>query len=262
MIRIEGLQKTLGGQPVLRGVDLEVAAGEIVAVVGPSGTGKSVLLKHIIGLLAPDAGDVHVAGESVAHADFRKLARLRTRMGYVFQDAALLDSLSVRDNLRLALSDEACAKNPLHAPMHIAEALRTVRLDERVLDRLPGQLSGGMRKRVGVARAIINRPDVLLYDEPTTGLDPANVAAVNELIVRARDDLGATSLFITHDLATLPAIADRVCFLTEGTVRFLGAPHDFLTSDDASVTAFTGRHGPTITKEEATWPDMRVATKR
>jgi phospholipid/cholesterol/gamma-HCH transport system ATP-binding protein len=240
MIEIERLTKTLNGHVVLRGVDLCVRAGEVVAVVGSSGTGKSVLLKHIVGLMLPDAGDVRVDGRSVVYARYTELRALRACMGYVFQDSALLDSLTVRDNLRLALDDDACTRNPVHAANHIADALETVRLDARVLDRYPAELSGGMRKRVGVARAIINRPRMLLYDEPTTGLDPANVDAVNALILRARDTLGATIIVVTHDIAALPCLADRVAFLSDGRLRFVGSPAEFASSNDPAVVAFTG----------------------
>jgi len=241
MIRIEELRKALAGRPVLSGVSIEVPAGEVLAVVGASGTGKSVLLKHVIGLMQPDAGDVWIDDVSIGRADARGLARLRSRMGYVFQDAALLDSLTVRENLRLALDDDACRRNPMYATDRTLAALNTVNLDARALDRLPGELSGGMRKRIGVARALINRPDILLYDEPTTGLDPANVLAIHELVLQARDELGATSLVVTHDMQALTMIADRVLFLADGRVRFLGEPDAFLNSTDAVVQAFTGR---------------------
>jgi phospholipid/cholesterol/gamma-HCH transport system ATP-binding protein len=243
MIRIENVRRALASQPVLRGVNLEVASGETVALVGPSGTGKSVLLKHIVGLMLPDAGDVLIDGCSVVRAGYSELRAMRRRMGYVFQDAALLDALDVASNLRLALDDWECARNPLHESTRVAYALRMVNLDERVLSRLPGELSGGMRKRIGVARAILNSPDILLYDEPTTGLDPQNVAAVNELIVRTRDALGATSIVITHDLQALPYLADRVAFLTSGFVHFTGTPREFLESEDPVVVAFVAK-GP------------------
>lgn len=251
MIEIRGLSKAFAGQAVLRYVNLCVQPGEVVAVVGPSGTGKSVLLKHIVGLMAPDAGDVRIDGCSVVRANGTQLAALRQRIGYVFQDAALLDSLTIRENLRLALDDEACARNPFHAPTHIAEALETVRIDGRVLDQRPSELSGGMRKRIGVARAIINRPDILLYDEPTTGLDPSNVDAVNDLILRARDSLGATSVVVTHDIASLEYLADRVAFLCDGVIRLLAEPAAFLDSDDPRVMAFIGRFRPADTRRQA-----------
>ena len=255
MIRVIDLHKRLRGVPVLRGVDFRVPAGEIVAIVGPSGTGKSVLLKHIIGLFVPDGGDVLLDDVSVARADYRRLAAMRRRMGYVFQDAALLDSLTVRQNLRLAIDD----RTPDAAVAErIATALGTVRLEPTVLDRRPAELSGGMRKRVGVARAILNAPEVLLYDEPTTGLDPVNVEAVDRLIVRMRDRFGATSLVVTHDLGSLPRIADRVLFLCQGRVGFDGTPSDFFASSDPSVADFRGRVQGSPAPESASWPAMHA----
>jgi len=253
MIRIEGLHKRLAGEPVLRGVDLEIRRGEIVALVGPSGTGKSVLLKHIVGLLSPDRGDVLVGGESVGRAGDRQLASLRRRIGYVFQDAALLDSLTVRENLRLALDDDLCGRDTTLAPTRIGEAMRLVNLHPRVLDRRPSELSGGMRKRAGVARAIINFPEVLLYDEPSTGLDPQNVETINALILEARERTGATSLVITHDLASIERIADRVVLLLGGRVHFDGTSDGFFASADPAVRAFIGRATATDELEMVSW---------
>ena len=240
MIRIEGVHKRLGGRPVLRGVDLEVERGEILALVGPSGTGKSVLLKHIVGLIQPDAGDVYVDGRSVGRASYGELAEIRRRMGYVFQDGALLDSLTIRENLRLALDDDAYERHPERCERAIEETLALVNLDGSVLEKRPGELSGGMRKRVGVARAILNRPEVLLYDEPTAGLDPRNVVHMDGLIARMRDRLGATSVVITHDLGSVRRIADRVALLADGRVRFVGNVAEFFDSRDPEVRAFTG----------------------
>ncbi|MBI4545754.1 MAG: ATP-binding cassette domain-containing protein [Gemmatimonadetes bacterium] len=241
MIRIEKLHKTLGGQAVLRGVDLTVQAGEILALVGGSGAGKSVLLKHIIGLITPDRGEVYVDGRPVGRASYAELAELRRRMGYVFQDGALLDSLTIRENLRLALDDDACASDTAYCPRRIVETLATVNLDETVLDKRPNQISGGMRKRVGVARALINGADIILYDEPTTGLDPQNVAQVNEVILKARQQLGATSIAVTHDLAAVGAVADRVALLAGGCIRFQGTPRAFFDSRNPYVLAFLGQ---------------------
>jgi phospholipid/cholesterol/gamma-HCH transport system ATP-binding protein len=253
MIRIENLHKVLGGRAVLRGVDLEVRTGEVLALVGPSGAGKSVLLQHVVGLLLPDEGDIQVAGESVVRARARELSRIRQRIGFVFQDAALLDSLTIRENLRLALDDRACRRNPLYALDRLSYALDMVRLPGHVLDALPAELSGGMRKRAGVARAIMNSPDILLYDEPTTGLDPLNVRAINELIVRSRDALGATSLVVTHDMASLGVIADRVALLDEGRIHFEGTVEAFMTAPDPAITAFLLRHGGNVTPFTATY---------
>lgn len=243
MIRIDDVHKTLGGRRVLRGVDLEVRTGEVVALVGASGAGKSVLLQLVVGLQHPDAGDIRIHGESVVRADARALGRIRRRIGFVFQDAALLDSLTIRENLRLALDDLECRVNPMYVTDRLHHALELVRLPGHVLDRVPGELSGGMRKRVGVARAIIDSPDILLYDEPTTGLDPNNVAAINELIVRSRDALGATSIVVTHDHVSLPDIADRVAFLHEGTVHFTGDPAAFVSASDPVVASFLAHPG-------------------
>lgn len=233
----------MGSRWVLRGVDLDVEAGSIVALVGPSGTGKSVLMKLIVGLLFPDAGTVRIDGHPVSEAHGRSLRRLRPCMGYAFQDGALLDSLTVRENLRLALRDEDCKADPTLFDRRTRIALARVNLESEVLDRLPSELSGGMRKRVGVARAIIHQPTVVLYDEPTTGLDPANVAAVHQAILQHRSDFGATSLVVSHDLGSLTRYADRVALLWQGHVRFEGTPEEFLDSDDPVVSEFIGSDG-------------------
>jgi phospholipid/cholesterol/gamma-HCH transport system ATP-binding protein len=224
MITIRSLSKTLGRTAVLREINLVVRTGETLALIGPSGTGKSVLLKHIVGLLEPDSGDVLLDDRSVAHASYRQLAELRRSIGYVFQDAALLDSLTVEENLRLALSDTECHRQPGFARERTLEALENVNLDESVLRKLPRELSGGMRKRVGVARAIINRPRIILYDEPTTGLDPRNVERINELVIKNKQRLGATSIVITHDIPSVQRIADRVALLAHGVVQFDDTP--------------------------------------
>ncbi|NIP77748.1 MAG: ATP-binding cassette domain-containing protein, partial [Gemmatimonadetes bacterium] len=225
---------------VLRGIDLTIGRGEVVAVVGPSGTGKSTLLKHVVGLVLPDRGDVRVAGRSVPSARGRELAALRGRMGYAFQDGALLDSLTVRQNLRLALDDAACARDPRLALRRTGEALERVHLGPEVLDKLPDELSGGMRKRVGVARAILNRPEVLLLDEPTSGLDPRNAEAVRDLVMADRARRGATTLMVTHDLATLPGLADRVVLLLGGRVHLDASPEHFFACPDPRVRSFIG----------------------
>lgn len=253
MIRITNLHKRLGGVPILDGIDLEVNRGELVALVGPSGAGKSILLKHVIGLIPPDRGDVLLDGESVCRARARELARLRLRMGYVFQDAALLDSLTIRENLRLALSDARCAADPGHETRRTAEVLQLVNLPPAALDRRPAELSGGMRKRVGVARAVINSPELVLYDEPTTGLDPTNVEAINRLILAARDRYGATSVVVTHDLDSLVGLADRVVLLLGGKVRFDGTPAEFFAATDPVVRSFIGGGATPDTQELTSW---------
>lgn len=233
MITIASLHKQLAGVPVLRGIDLRVERGEVLAIIGPSGTGKSVLLKHIIGLLEPDQGDVLINDTSVTRASYAELSILRRSMGYVFQDAALLDSLDVETNLRLALDDRDADQR-----RRIMDALALVNLDASVLPKFPRELSGGMRKRVGVARAIINQPAVLLYDEPTTGLDPRNVDAINDLVLSNRSQLGATSIVVTHDIPSLRFIADRVALIAQGAIRFLGTPAELHGSTDPFVLDF------------------------
>lgn len=241
MIRVEKLKKRLGEQQVLDGVDLQVARGETLALVGPSGTGKSVLLKHIVGLLTPDEGEVWIEDQPVGIADAQALGMIRKKFGYVFQGAALLESFTIRENLRLALDDSFMKRERGNLPEILSDALATVNLDESVLDKRPNELSGGMRKRVGVARAIIHAPEILLFDEPTTGLDPRNVAQVNELILRAKRRTGATSIVVTHDMASVEAVADRVALLMEGSIRFAGTASEFVSSQAKYVDKFFAR---------------------
>ena len=232
--------------PVLAGVDLTVARGETISVVGHSGTGKSVLLKTTIGLILPDHGDVVVDGDSVARASRRTLHRIRRKVGYVFQNAALFDSMTVFENVAQGLSDDEQAElGARRLMMEVADALEHVNLDPaKVLGKLPSELSGGMRKRVGIARAIVGRPEILLYDEPVTGLDPVNGTVVHRLIAALAAELGVTSIIVTHDIeGTLP-ISDRVAMLDHGRIRFVGTADEFRDSGDALVRAFLERDVP------------------
>lgn len=249
MIEVEGLWKRLAGEWVLRGIDMAVDEGSIVGIVGPSGSGKSVLLRHVIGLLVPDHGEVRIDGRSMAHARYRDLPAIRRRMGYVFQDGALLDSMTVRENLELALDDVERARQPAMARARVSQALERVNLDEDVLDRLPGDLSGGMRKRVAVARAIIGEPTVVLYDEPTTGLDPHNAELIRRIITTTRTRLGATSLVVTHDVDWLARVADRVAMLHDGVIAFRGTPTEFLQTQAGPVADFLGPPADAAEKE-------------
>jgi phospholipid/cholesterol/gamma-HCH transport system ATP-binding protein len=229
--------------PVLSGVNLRVETGETVSIVGPSGTGKSVLLKTTNGLLIPDRGDVRIDGVSVYHADRRTLARIRRQVGYVFQYAALFDSLTVFENLLMGLpdGDRRNGRSP-EILRRVAEALEVVNLDPfHVLQKLPAELSGGMRKRVGLARAIVGRPEILLYDEPVTGLDPVNTATVSRLIQEIRARRPVTSIVVTHDIQQALEISDRVALLEHGRMRFVGTPQQFRASDDPVVRAFADR---------------------
>jgi phospholipid/cholesterol/gamma-HCH transport system ATP-binding protein len=228
--------------PVLTGVDLVVETGEILAIVGPSGTGKSVLLKTTIGLIVPDRGDVKINGESV-YAGRDHLQEVRQKVGYVFQYAALFDSMNVFENVAFGIRDaEAKAIGRREVLRRVVEALESVNLDpEQVLPKLPAELSGGMRKRVGLARAIIRRPEVLLYDEPVTGLDPVNTAAISRLILEIRERTKVTSIVVTHDIEQALEISDRVALLTHGKLRFVGPPAAFRSSSDEVVRAFADR---------------------
>lgn len=241
MIEFRNLHKSFGDTVVLKGVDLLVQEGETLALLGPSGTGKSVLIKHAIGLLEPDEGDVIVDGISIATATRRQLRDVRRRLGYVFQNAALFDSLSVAENLWLAQEGDRGARSPVQCRDEAAELLRKVNLDESVLDKYPAELSGGMRKRVGVARAIASRPRYLLWDEPTTGLDPVNADNIDDLIMELNRTLNVTSIVVTHDLDTAFEVGDRIALLYEGRIRANAPPAEILKSTDPVVERFVRR---------------------
>ena len=233
--------------PVLSGVTLSVEQGEMFALFGPSGTGKSVLLKTTIALVIPDRGDVIVGGESVYFGGRDVLERIRRKVGYVFQYAALFDSLTVFENIELGIPEESLKRMSAKELAHRAwEALDLVNLEpQQVLSKLPAELSGGMKKRVGIARAIAGRPEILLWDEPTTGLDPVNTAAIERLIKQLSDDLHVTSLLVTHDIEGGLEICDRVAMLEGGNLRFCGSPDEFRQSGDPVVKAFIDREAAT-----------------
>ncbi len=241
MIEFRNLHKSFGGHHVLRGVDLVVQEGETLALLGPSGTGKSVLIKHAIGLLEPDEGDVIVDGTSIGNASARELKAARKKLGYVFQNAALFDSLTVAEYLFLAQEDEDSTKVITECTQEAEALLRRVNLDASVLNKLPSELSGGMRKRVGVARAIASRPRYLLWDEPTTGLDPVNADNIDELILGLARQLGVTSIVVTHDLDTAFDVADRIAILFEGKIIANQLPADILENTDPFVQRFVRR---------------------
>ena len=245
MVVFSDLHKSFD-RPVLAGVELEVGRGETISVVGHSGTGKSVLLKTTIGLIVPDHGDVVVDGDSVTRASRKTLERIRRKVGYVFQNAALFDSMSVYENVAQGLSDREQREMGERAVLAaVIDALEHVNLDPAaVLGKLPSELSGGMRKRVGIARAIVGRPQILLYDEPVTGLDPVNGTVVHRLIARLAAELGVTSIIVTHDIEGALPISDRVAMLDHGAIRFVGTPDEFRGSSDALVRAFLERDVP------------------
>ena len=229
--------------PVLTDVQMTVDEGEMFALFGPSGAGKSILLKTTIGLIVPERGDVTVAGQSVFFGGRGPLGRIRRMVGYVFQNAALFDSLNVLENVLMGLPEDELHSLPRPAvSRRVWDALELVNLDPHlVLAKLPAELSGGMKKRVGIARAIVGRPRILLWDEPTTGLDPINTAAVEHLIMRLARELETTSLLVTHDVEGALEMCDRVAMLEGGRVRFSGTPRAFRESLDHVVRAFVDR---------------------
>ena len=235
-ICIDDLHKAFGSHQVLCGVSLEVARGESLVVIGGSGAGKSVLLKLVIGLLKPDTGRVVVEGQIVSSLKEEELTRLRRRMGMLFQYAALFDSLSVGDNVAFALRQHTdWPDEKIMERVH--EVLGWVGL-EGTEAQWPMELSGGMKKRVGLARAIALRPEIILYDEPTTGLDPILADQINELIIDLRERLNVTSVAITHDMTSAYKIADRIAVLYRGRIEAVGTPQDIQQSDDPVVQQF------------------------
>jgi phospholipid/cholesterol/gamma-HCH transport system ATP-binding protein len=235
MIRLDAVRKSFGSQVVLAGVDLAVATGETVAVLGRSGSGKSVLLKQVARLLRPDGGTVRVGEVEMSQADKSTVMEVRSSMGYVFQFAALFDSLTVGENVALPLRRGGISSDGARA--RVLEVLETVGLPDQA-DRFPAELSGGMRKRAGIARAVVARPSYLLYDEPTTGLDPVTTAVIDGLMMDMKSDLRATSILVTHDIQSAFRVADRLALLHGGRVHFEGTPDEVRGSDDPLVRAF------------------------
>jgi len=235
VIEFRDLHKAFGPKPVLSGLTLTVRDGETMVIIGYSGTGKSVALKHIVGLLHPDAGDVIVDGRAVATLDRTGLIALRRDIGYVFQFAALFDSMSVAENVALGLRRRSLGDDEIAE--RVREALALVDLTGSD-DRYPAELSGGMRKRVGIARAIALRPKYLLYDEPTTGLDPVTSAVMDRLMVRAREHLGVTGVVVTHDLRSAYTVGDRIAMLYEGRIRQVATVQEIQQTEDPVVRQF------------------------
>jgi phospholipid/cholesterol/gamma-HCH transport system ATP-binding protein len=241
MIELRGVRKRFGEQVVLGGLDFDVREGETVALLGPSGSGKSVLLKHINGLLRPDAGSIEVDGLQVPSLKREALAELRTKIGYVFQNGALFDSMNVFENVRLGLADEAKYRDLAYCQARVAECLRLVNLAPETQQKFPAQLSGGMRKRVGIARAIAGAPKYLLYDEPTSGLDPVNADIIDDLVMRLDKELGVTSVVVTHDVRGAFRVANRLALLYDTVIVLEGTPEEFRESTDPRVKAFLER---------------------
>lgn len=236
MIEVRDLKKKFGPQPILDGVSFEIEEGESLVIIGRSGGGKSVLLKHIIGLLQPDAGAVVIDGEDITNMNERELIRVRSKFGMVFQGAALFDSLTVAENVAFALRREK--KLPEKEIVRkVAEALEMVELPG-IEKKMPSELSGGMRKRVGLARAIIYQPRIVLYDEPTTGLDPIVSDSIDKLIMRVTDCLKVTSIVVTHDMRSARRVGKRLVMLHDKKIYANGRPEDIFASTDPVVRQF------------------------
>ncbi|HEY6866646.1 MAG TPA: ABC transporter ATP-binding protein [Candidatus Eisenbacteria bacterium] len=236
MIEIRGLSKRLGSKQVLDGLDLEVRSRETLVVLGPSGTGKSVLLKHIIGLMSPDAGSIKVKGEEIVGMDERNLDRVRRTFGMLFQGAALFDSMTVGENVGLSLVEHTSLP-AREIRRRVSERLEWVGLKD-VESMKPASLSGGMKKRVGLARAMAMDPEIILYDEPTTGLDPITGDVINQLIRAMQHRLGVTSVVVTHDLMSAYKVGDRLAMLYQGRVVFAGTPAEVRHTDHPMVRQF------------------------
>jgi phospholipid/cholesterol/gamma-HCH transport system ATP-binding protein len=247
MIVLRDVHKRFGSQVVLDGVNLDVQEGETLALLGPSGTGKSVLLKHIIGLIRPDSGTVVVDDQNVGKLKRKELAELRSRIGYVFQNGALFDSMDVLENVRLGITDGEKYRDEEYARQRVAECLKLVNLAPEVMTKFPAELSGGMRKRVGIARAIAGSPKYLLYDEPTSGLDPVNADVIDGLVKRLDNELGVTSVMVTHDVRGAFRTADRLALLTGGEIVQQGSQEEFLKSRNPKVQEFLERDFPDAT---------------
>jgi phospholipid/cholesterol/gamma-HCH transport system ATP-binding protein len=247
MIELRKVHKRFGTQVVLDGVDFDVREGETVALLGPSGTGKSVLLKHIIGLIRPDSGTIVVDDKEVGRLKRHELATMRSHIGYVFQNGALFDSMNVLENVRLGITDEEKFRDLDYAEQRVRECLRLVNLSPETMSKYPAELSGGMRKRVGIARAIAGSPKYLLYDEPTSGLDPVNADVIDDLVKRLDNELGVTSVMVTHDVRGAFRVADRLALLTGGKIVQQGTQEEFLASRNPKVQEFLERDFPDAT---------------
>ena len=236
MIRFENVVKRFGGHAVLDGVNFEVAKGEVLAVVGPSGTGKSVTLKHMVRLLTPTSGRVWLDDVEISSATGAALEKVRGRFGYLFQGGALLGWLTVAENVALPLR-ECTRLGEEEIARRVDNALQAVELSDAA-DKYPSEISGGMQKRAGLARAIVRQCDIVLYDEPTSGLDPVTSVTINRLIRRLNGERGITSIVVTHDLQGALVFADRILMLTGGKVAAVGMPSEFLRSENPAVREF------------------------
>jgi phospholipid/cholesterol/gamma-HCH transport system ATP-binding protein len=239
-IAVRSLAKKIGREEILRGVDLEVSAGETVAIIGRSGGGKSVLLKHIVGLMQPDRGEIWIDGQNIKGMNERELGVVRQKVGILFQGGALFDSMTVEENIAFPLR-EAGERNPKVIHAKVSEMLEVMELQGEE-EKMPVNLSGGMKKRVGLARSIIRRPSCVLYDEPTSGLDPVVADSINRLIRRLQRRFGMTSIVVTHDMKSAFDVADRIAYLHEGRIYFHGTAGELQQSTDPLIRDFLMGH--------------------
>ena len=240
MIEITDLYKSFGDNKVLRGTNLEIDTGETIVIIGRSGCGKSVLIKHIVGLLMPDSGTVKVEGQIVNEMNLGELYELRKRFGFLFQGAALFDSMTVEENISLSLVESANSYSNSEISKLVEEKLEMVNLPG-TQHLKPAELSGGMKKRVGLARALITNPDYILYDEPTTGLDPIMSDSIDILIKELTEKLNVTSVVVTHDMYSVKNVANKVAMINEGKIYFIGSQEELINSDDQVIQKFIKR---------------------
>ena len=240
MIEINNLHKSFGENNVLRGINLNIGTGETIVIIGKSGCGKSVLLKHIVGLIMPDSGFIKIEDQTVNELNIKDLYKLRKKFGFLFQGSALFDSMTVEENISLALVESDNSYSTQEIKLLVSEKLEMVELPG-TQNLKPAELSGGMKKRVGLARALITNPDYILYDEPTTGLDPIMADSSDVLIKDLTEKLNVTSIVVTHDMYSVKNVANKVAMINEGVIHFIGSQEELINSDDPVIQEFIKR---------------------